>query len=198
MNIEPRRPPSGVSRLRTSAEQPRSPNESSAVEARKLPSDATCTGAESPLRQPKEASVGPSPPNKASAAEPLRLMSELLRVLSNATRTSAEPPSEASTEPQGRPKEAPQASAAEPMRHEASNEPPRLLGRPTEASTKSLPSNKASAAEPQRLPNEASAAQPLRPPSAAEPQRLPNEASAAQPLRPPSDAWLWRIKPSAT
>jgi len=155
------------------------------------------------------------PPNEASAAEQLRLLSEPLRLPSNATRTSAEPPSEASTEPQGRPKAAPQASAAEPMRHEASNnEPPRLLGRPREASMKPSPPNKASAAEPQRLPNEASAAEPQRLPSkasaaepqrplnkapneasAAEPQRPPSEsAAAAEPLRPPSGAWPWGIK----
>ena len=63
------------------------------------------------------------------------------------------------------------------MRHEASNEPPRLPGRPREVSTKPSPPNKASAAEPQRPPNEV---------SAAEPQRPPNEASVAEPLRPPS------------
>ena len=91
MNAEPRRPPSGVSRLRTSAKRPRSPNEVSAVEAwNKLPSDATCTSAESP-RRPKEASAGPSLPNKASVAGLLRLLSEPLRLPSNATRTSAEP-----------------------------------------------------------------------------------------------------------
>ena len=176
MNTEPRRPPSGVSRLRTSAKRPRSPNEASAVEAQELPSDAKCNSAESP-RRPKEASAGPSPQNEASAAEQLRLLSEPLRLPSNATRTSAEPPSEASTEPQGRPKAAPQASAAEPMRHEASNnEPPRLLGRPREASTKLSPPNKASAAEPQRPPSES--------------------AATAEPLRPPSGAWPWGIKPS--
>jgi hypothetical protein len=62
------------------------------------------------------------------------------------------------------------------MRHEASNEPPRLLGRPRKASTKPSPPNKACAAEPQRPPNEASVAEPLRPPS--------------EPLGLPSDAWL--------
>jgi hypothetical protein len=63
------------------------------------------------------------------------------------------------------------------MRHEASNEPPRLLVRPREVSTKLSPPNKASVAEPQRPPNEVSAAEPLR---------LRNEASVAEPLRPPS------------
>ena len=194
MNTEPRRPPSGVSRLRTSAKRPWSPNEASAVEAQKLPSDATCTSAESP-RRPKEASAGPSPPNKASALEQLRLLSEPLRLPSNTTRTSAEPPSEASTEPQGRPKAAPQASAAEPMRHEASNEPPRLLGRPREASTKPSPPNKASAAEPQRPPSDAWLWR-IKPSAQRPPNEAPNEASAAEPLRPPSGAWLWGIKPS--
>ena len=91
MNTKPRRPPSEVSRLRTSAERLREPNEASVAEPLRLPSEATCTSAELPSRL-KEARVELSPPNEASAAEPLR-------PLSDAKCTNAEPPSEASTEP---------------------------------------------------------------------------------------------------
>ena len=138
-------PPSGVSRLRTSAERL------------------------------KEVSAEPSTPNKASAAELLRLLSEPQRLPSDATRTSAEL--------QGQPKKASaasEASVAKPLRplrplNEASAEPlseartERLLRRPKEGT-----------------PNEA-IAEPLRP--SIEPLRLPSDALRNMP-------WQLSIKPS--
>ena len=138
-------PPSGVSRLRTSAERL------------------------------KEVIAEPSTPNKASAAELLRLLSEPQRLPSDATRTSAEL--------QGQPKKASaasEASEAKPLRplrplNEASAEPlseartERLLRRPKEGT-----------------PNEA-IAEPLRP--SIEPLRLPSDALRSMP-------WQLSIKPS--
>ena len=141
-------PPSGVSRLRTSAERL------------------------------KEVIAEPSTPNKASAAELLRLLSEPQRLPSDATRTSAEL--------QGQPKkasaasEASEASEAKPLRplrplNEASAEPlseartERLLRRPKEGT-----------------PNEA-IAEPLRP--SIEPLRLPSDALRNMP-------WQLSIEPS--
>ena len=135
-------PPSGVSRLRTSAERL------------------------------KEVIAEPSTPNKASAAELLRLLSEPQRLPSDATRTSAEL--------QGQPKKASAASEAKPLRplrplNEASAEPlseartERLLRRPKEGT-----------------PNEA-IAEPLRP--SIEPLRLPSDATRSMP-------WQLIIKPS--
>ena len=124
MNTEPRRPPSEVSRPRTSTERLMEPNEASVAEPLRLPSEATCssaellrrlkeasaepcTSAELP-RRPKEASAEPSLlPNKASAAEPLM----------------PRRPKEVSAEPSPPPNK---ASAAKPLRHEASTEPLRL------------------------------------------------------------------------
>lgn len=124
MNTEPRRPPSEVSRPRTSTERLMEPNEASVAEPLRLPSEATCssaellrrlkeasaepcTSAELP-RRPKEASAEPSLlPNKASAAEPLM----------------PRRPKEVSAEPSPPPNK---AGAAEPLRHEASTERPRL------------------------------------------------------------------------
>ena len=132
-------PPSGVSRLRTSAERL------------------------------KEVSAEPSTPNKASAAELLRLLSEPQRLPSDATRTSAEL--------QGQPKKASaasEASVAKPL-NEASAEPlseartERLLRRPKEGT-----------------PNEA-IAEPLRP--SIEPLRLPSDALRNMP-------WQLSIEPS--
>ena len=107
MNTEPRRPPSEVSRPRTSTERLMEPNEASVAEPLRLPSEATCSSAELP-RRPKEASAEPSLlPNKASAAEPLM----------------PRRPKEVSAEPSPPPNK---AGAAEPLRHEASTERPRL------------------------------------------------------------------------
>ena len=125
MNTEPRRPPSEVSRPRTSTERLMEPNEASVAEPLRLPSEATrssaellrrlkeasaepCTSAELP-RRPKEASAEPSLlPNKASAAEPL--------MPRRPKEVSAEQPSPPPNK----------AGAAEPLRHEASTERPRL------------------------------------------------------------------------
>ena len=62
MDTEPRRLPSDVSRLRTSAERPRSLNEASVVELLRLQSDATCTSAELPSESSTEPPrrLGPS------------------------------------------------------------------------------------------------------------------------------------------
>ena len=137
-------PPSGVSRLRTSAERL------------------------------KEVSAEPSTPNKASAAELLRLLSEPQRLPSDATRTSAEL--------QGQPKKASaasEASVAKPLRplrplNEASAEPL------SEARTERLLRPK------EGTPNEA-IAEPLRP--SIEPLRLPRDATRNMP-------WQLSIKPS--
>ena len=147
MNTEPLRPPSGVSRLRTSAERP------------------------------EEVSAEPSTPNKASAAELLRPLSEPQRLPSDATRTSAEL--------RGRPKKASaasEASAAKPLTlrplrplNEASAEPL------SEASTERLLRRQR-----EGTPSEA-IAEPLRPSS--EPLRLPSDATRNMP-------WPLSIEPS--
>ena len=161
MNTEPLRPPSGVSRLRTSAERP------------------------------EEVSAEPSTPNKASAAELLRPLSEPQRLPSVATRTLSEPqrlPSDAtrtSAELRGRPKKASaasEASAAKPLTlrplrplNEASAEPL------SEASTERLLRRQR-----EGTPSEA-IAEPLRPSS--EPLRLPSDATRNMP-------WPLSIEPS--
>ena len=168
MNTEPLRPPSGVSRLRTSAERP------------------------------EEVSAEPSTPNKASAAELLRPLSEpqrlpsvATRTPSVATRTLSEPqrlPSDAtrtSAELRGRPKKASaasEASAAKPLTlrplrplNEASAEPL------SEASTERLLRRQR-----EGTPSEA-IAEPLRPSS--EPLRLPSDATRNMP-------WPLSIEPS--
>ena len=87
-----------MSRLRTSTERPRPPNEASAAEPLRLLSDVTCTSAEPP-RRPKP----PRWPREVSAelprplSEPPRPASGPLK-LSDAARTTR-PPSEASAEP---------------------------------------------------------------------------------------------------